>query len=74
MITSIVFPDHRRLKPAKGYAFQRRLRRLHEDCDSGTMQWLDLNIRILAWAAHVKHGDTYGLRRAILSAEGLYHE
>jgi len=69
-----VFPDHRRLKPAKGYVFQRRLRRLHAACRAGTMDWQDLSIRILAWAAHVKHGDTYGLRRAVLTAEGLYHD
>ncbi len=70
----IVFPDHRRLKPAKGHAFQRRLRRLAAACRSGTLEWQDLSIRVAAWTAHLNHGDTCGLRRSILSAEGLLHE
>lgn len=70
----ILFPDHRRLKPAKGYVFRRRLRRMAHACRMSEMAWSDLQIRIQAWAAHLAHGDTYGLRRAVLSAERLYHE
>jgi retron-type reverse transcriptase len=69
----IVFPDHRRLKPAKGYAFQRRLRALHKALLNGEIERKALDIRLLAWAAHASHGDTFGLRRAILASQGLLH-
>lgn len=56
-----IFPDHRRLKPRKGYAFRRR-----------THHWMNsvpnakINASIQGWFNHVRHGDTFGLRRSML--------
>lgn len=56
-----VFPDHRRLKPRKGYAFRRKL-----------SHWVKyasrekINASVLGWINHVRYGDTFGLRRALL--------
>jgi len=61
----IVFPDHRRLKPAKGYAFRRRLRFLVAAYRAGVLSREDVVVRAQAWAEHIRHGDTRGLRRAI---------
>jgi len=66
----IVFPDHRRLKPAKGYAFRRRLRHLAADYRVGALEREDVLIRAQAWAEHIRHGDTWGLRRAIFHDAG----
>jgi len=61
-----IFPDHRRLKPRKGYAFRRKLSHLvkfapHEK----------VNASLLGWINHVRYGDTFGLRRFMLNEFGL---
>jgi hypothetical protein len=61
----IVFPDHRRLKPAKGYAFQRRLRGMAAAYRRGDLSRQDLQVRALAWAEHISHGDTWKLKQAV---------
>lgn len=63
-----VFPDHRRLKPANGYAFQRKIRKMtSEGIVRETMQ-----AGLVAWLNHASYGDTWGLRRSILAKTGLY--
>jgi retron-type reverse transcriptase len=69
-----VFPDHRRLKPANGYAFQRRLKNMRPLYQGGEISQQDLTISVQSWINHVRYGDTWGLRRAILSAAGVYGE
>ncbi len=61
----IVFPEHRRLKPRKGYAFRRKIRRLVQTADQKTV---DASIR--GWISHVSHGDTYQLRKEMLAEIG----
>lgn len=61
----IVFPDHRRLKPAKGYAFRRRLRGMVSAWKRGELSREDLRARVTAWSAHVSHGDTWNLKQNI---------
>jgi len=61
----IVFPDHRRLKPAKGYAFQRRLCGMASAWRAGELSSEDVRIRAFAWAEHISHGDTWNLRQAV---------
>ena len=62
-----VFPTHRRLRPSSVRRARRRLRGLREDYDSGKIAWTDVNHSVQSWLGHVKHADTYGLRRAIFS-------
>lgn len=69
-----VFPDHRRLKPANGYAFQRRFKTLSSLCKDGELSQKDLTTRVQSWINHVSYGDTWGLRQAILSAADIYGE
>ena len=62
-----VFPTHRRLRPSSVRRARRRLRVLREDYESGKISWQDVNHSVQSWLGHVKHADTYGLRRAIFS-------
>jgi hypothetical protein len=66
-----VYPNHRRLKRRNGVAFQRRLKRMLGEFAAGRLSYADLNARVQSWVAHAAHGDTWGLRRAILSSEVL---
>jgi RNA-directed DNA polymerase len=62
-----VYPDHRRLKRRNGVAFQRRFARLCERRAAGQVTFDQIQIAVQGWVAHVAHGDTWGLRRSILS-------
>ncbi len=64
----IVFPDHRRLKPPKGYAFRRRWKHLYSMRKNGMMSSDDLKVHAVAWANHARYGDTWNLRRKILNS------
>lgn len=63
----IVFPDHRRLKPAKGYAFRRRWKHLLALHRAGQLSAEKLRQHRMAWIGHVQHGDTWALRWHILN-------
>jgi len=64
----IIFPEHRRLKPPKGYAFRRRWRYLYSMRRTGHMTPETLKIHAVAWANHACYGDTWNLRRKILNS------
>ena len=68
----IVFADHRRLKPANGFAFQRRLKRMLRLTQSGTMTQKDFSSRLVSWINHAGFGDTWSLRRSIFNRHGIY--
>lgn len=63
----IVFPDHRRLKPARGYEFRRRFWQKQGMAANGEIEPEKLSLSVQGWVAHVAHGDTWGLRRKALS-------
>jgi len=63
----IVFPTHRRLKRRKGVAFRRRLKALLHRYQAGEIELEQLEASLRGWINHVSYGDTWGLRRAILS-------
>ena len=67
----IVFPDHRRLKPRCGYAFRRRIRQQARAYHAGRLTQDDVTRSVQGWVAHAEHGDTYGLRSAVLSQVAL---
>jgi RNA-directed DNA polymerase len=64
----IVYPTHRRLKRRKGILFRRRLRERLAAYRRGEISFKELDASIQGWVNHVGHGDTWGLRRALLSS------
>ena len=62
----VVYPTHRRLKRRVGIAFRRRLRRRFAQYAAGEIESDQLAASILGWIEHVRHGDTWGLRRSLL--------
>jgi RNA-directed DNA polymerase len=62
----IVYPDHRRLKPSTGYTYRRRLRALLADYHACRATQDQLGASVRGWLAHAAHGDTWGLRQAVL--------
>ena len=62
-----VFPTHRLLRPTSVTRARRRLRQLEADYKTGKISWDDVNHSVRSWLGHVKHADTYGLRRAIFA-------
>jgi retron-type reverse transcriptase len=63
-----IFPEYRRLKRRKGIAFQRKYKRLLHELDNGGLSRAQITASIQGWVNHVRYADTWGLRRAILSA------
>jgi len=66
-----VYVDHRRLKRVKGVAFARRWRALLHAFAAGEITQERLQASLQGWVAHASHGNTYGLRRALISARPL---
>jgi len=62
-----VYPNYRRLKRHNGVAFQRRFARLRAAYVNSEISRKKLDASIQGWIAHVEHGNTWGLRRALLS-------
>ncbi|MDQ3007858.1 MAG: reverse transcriptase/maturase family protein, partial [Chloroflexota bacterium] len=67
-----VFPEHRRLKPANGYAFQRRLKRMLRLMQHGELTQQDFSNRLASWVNHADTGDTWNLRKSIFTKYGIY--
>ena len=63
-----VYPDHLRLKRRNGVAFQRRFATLRRRLQHGTVTRKKMNASVQGWIAHVQHGQTWGLRRSLLSS------
>nr|MBA3534370.1 RNA-dependent DNA polymerase [Ardenticatenales bacterium] len=61
-----VFPDHRRLKRRNVVKAGRRLKALRRTYTTGEIELPQVRASIHSWIAHVAHGDTWGLRRALL--------
>jgi retron-type reverse transcriptase len=70
----IVFPNHRRLKRRNGVAFQRRLKALAALHALGEIEQQQLQSSLQGWINHVSYGDTWELRRSILTSAGLVWE
>ena len=67
----VVYPDHRRLKPRSGRSFCRRLAAQIRAYHAGEISQADVGASVRGWIAHVEHGDTWGLRRAVLRSVRL---
>jgi RNA-directed DNA polymerase len=66
-----VYPDRRRLKRRNGVAFARRFRALRASLAAGEITQEQLYQSVQGWLAHAVHGDTEGLRRALVSAHPI---
>ncbi len=62
-----VYPKHRWLKRRNGIAFQRRYARLRAQYAAGRIDLEKVTASVNGWVAHVMHGNTWGLRRSLLS-------
>lgn len=67
-----VFPDHRRLKPANGHAFQRRLKHMLYLFRNGGLSQRDFSNELVSWVNHADSGDTWNLRKSIFTKFGIY--
>ena len=63
----VTYPSHRLLKRRNGIAFARRFRQQLRQLAAGTLDYADVAAAVRGWLAHAAHGDTYGLRRALVS-------
>lgn len=66
-----VYPEHRRVKRRKVVHFRRKLRRQLEEYSTGGVSLSKLNASLQGWVNHVRYGDTWGLRRAVLGGISL---
>lgn len=62
-----IYPDHLRLKRRNGIAFQRRFARMRRLLASRQISLERVQSSVQGWIAHVSYGQTWGLRRALLS-------
>ena len=63
-----VYAHHRRLKRYNALMFQRRLQRQRRALTRGRLERETFRASLQSWIAHAAHGDTWGLRRSLLSA------
>ncbi|MEW6668487.1 MAG: reverse transcriptase domain-containing protein [Thermodesulfobacteriota bacterium] len=62
----VVYPHKRRLKRRKGIAYARKLRSLAKQYGERKVGLKQITASVQGWVNHVRYGDTYGLRKAIL--------
>ncbi len=63
-----VYPTHLRLRRRNGVAFLRRFKASLAAFGRGRCSWADVDAGVQGWIAHVAHGATWGLRRALLGS------
>jgi retron-type reverse transcriptase len=61
-----VYEDHRRVRRSTGLRFQRRLRELAAAYHRREIGRHEIRASLMSWIGHLKHGDTWGLRRRLL--------
>ncbi len=62
-----VFPDHRRLKRRNVVHARRRLKRLASAYREGEVDLGRVDASVQGWINHARYGDTWGLRKAIMT-------
>ncbi len=66
-----LFPNKRRLARDNALRFRRRFARLLDAYGHARIDRADMDAAVRGWVGHARHGDTWGLRRAILGAKNL---
>jgi len=62
----VVYPTHRRVKRRKVVHYRRHLREQLRKYADGEIDQQSLQASVQGWINHVRYGDTWGLRKAIL--------
>jgi hypothetical protein len=62
-----VFPTHRRVKRRKVVHFRRKFKKMLHEFELGQLSREKLEASVQGWINHVRYGDTWGLRKSILS-------
>jgi hypothetical protein len=62
----VVFPTHRRLRRRAVVRFWQRYRSRLQAYGAGELDRSQLDAMVHGWIGHVQHGNTYGLRKAVL--------
>lgn len=60
-----ILPDRIRVRNDNLQRARRRLQQLQDGYEAGEIELKELVQRLQSWEAHLKHGDTYRLRRQI---------
>lgn len=60
-----VFPSHRLVRKDTSMRFAKKLRYMSRSYGIGKIQWQDINASVQSWLGHVKHADSYGLRKSL---------
>ncbi len=63
----VLYPAHRRLKRRKVIAYRRKLKQLVAEWVTGERTKEAVMISLLGWINHARHGDTWGLRRSMVT-------
>ena len=63
----VVYPTHRLLKRRNAVNFARRLNRNYDLFQAGHITFAELDASVQGWINHVRYGDTWGLRRSVLT-------
>jgi RNA-directed DNA polymerase len=62
-----VFPMHRLLIRENTIRMRRRMRRLQKEFSRGDLSVDQVRQRLVSWIGHARHGDTYRLRKMLIS-------
>ena len=62
----VIYPTHRLLKGRKRVNYQRRLRGKLDEYREGKLPRKRVGDSVKGWINHVRYGDTWGLRTAML--------
>jgi RNA-directed DNA polymerase len=62
----VVYPDHRRVKSRKVVEASRRLSGRFDAWQSGRISFGEFDASVQGWINHVRHADSWGLRRHLL--------
>jgi len=60
-----MYPTHRHVRKSNIRRFRLRLNRLAGEYRQGTVDLQEIRSTVMSWISHVKHADTYKLRRKI---------
>jgi retron-type reverse transcriptase len=63
----LIYPEHRRLRRRNVISTARRLKEMSRLYAAGALDARDVRQRLQSWIGHVMHGDTWALRRRLLS-------
>lgn len=70
----VIYPDHRRVKSRQVVHGTRRLAARLADYHGGRISFAEFDAVVQGWVNHVRHADSWGLRRHVLGGFSLQRE